>query len=74
MKKKKIEAIPFKRPKKLLKEKWYTEAQIVDIDGAQHIFLDVWNDNKPYFRYVANKIEYGHWYPPREETASVWDR
>lgn len=74
MKKKKIEAIPFKRPKKLLKGKWYTEAQIADIDGVQHIFLDVWNDKKPYFRYVANKKEYGHWYPPTEETASVWDR
>ena len=60
MKKKKIQEIPFKRPKRMIKGKWYAEAQIADIDGMSHLFLDVWDDKKPYFRYVATKKEYGH--------------
>jgi len=73
MKKKKIEAIPFKRPKQLRKNRWYAEAQMVDIDGESHLFLDVWSDKKPYFRYVATKKEYGHWYPATEEHGSIWN-
>lgn len=73
MKKKKIQEIPFKRPKRMIKGKWYAEAQIADIDGMSHLFLDVWADKKPYFRYVATKKEYGHWYPANEDHADIWD-
>ncbi len=73
MKKKKIAEIPFKRPKRMKNDEWYAEAQMIDIDDVTYLFLDVWFDKEPYYRYVANKKEYGHYYPATKDRKEIWD-
>lgn len=62
MKKKKIEAIPFKRPARLRKDERAGEVQTVSIDGETYLFVDIWEDKQPYCRYVCCSTGYGHYH------------
>lgn len=72
MKKKKIEAIPFKRPARLKKNERAGEVQVVNIDGETHLFVDIWEDKEPYCRYVCCSNGYGHYYPEGRWDAMKW--
>lgn len=69
MKRKKIKAIPFKKPRRFKPDGRQAEAHSKVIDGVPHLFLDMWEDRKPQWRYVLTQKEHGHWFPEEDK----WD-